>query len=202
MIRIKDPKKSLQFYRDILGMTLIAESHHSDFSLFFLALSSQNPLISEGLLQETLPDPNTPEAKELMKKMFGPVIELTHNHGTEDDPHFKYELYLSVTVCFFLILLPYYFSFFPLIFFLLELFPPYSMSSFMIPGHHESLSQFYVLFYFLIVAFLFLNLVYLSLYFFFILKPPSLVTPHFLFFSNFLCILISFFLSPFCFPRV
>lgn len=89
MFRVKDPKRSLEFYRDILGMTLIAESHHSDFTNYFLAQASQNPLISEGHRDGTLPDPNSPEAKELMKKMFGPVIELTHNHGTENNPDFK-----------------------------------------------------------------------------------------------------------------
>jgi hypothetical protein len=36
-----------------------------------------------------MPDPSTLEAKEFMKTMFGPVIELTHNHGTEKDADFK-----------------------------------------------------------------------------------------------------------------
>ena len=42
MLRIKDPEKSLRFYRDILGMTLIREKHLGvgedwAFSLYFLA---------------------------------------------------------------------------------------------------------------------------------------------------------------------
>eukprot|EP00596_Hydrurales_sp_CCMP1899_P008619 CAMPEP_0119043406 /NCGR_PEP_ID=MMETSP1177-20130426/21597_1 /TAXON_ID=2985 /ORGANISM="Ochromonas sp, Strain CCMP1899" /LENGTH=357 /DNA_ID=CAMNT_0007011415 /DNA_START=193 /DNA_END=1269 /DNA_ORIENTATION=+ len=90
MFRIKDPVKSLTFYKDILGMTLIAESHHSDFSLFFLAHAHQQPLLAEGILKGDLPLPSSPEAKEFMKKMFGPVIELTHNHGTESNVDFKY----------------------------------------------------------------------------------------------------------------
>ena len=89
MFRVKDPVKSLQFYRDSLGMTLLAESHHDDFSLYFLAQATQNPLIAEGIEKGTLPDPTTVEAKEFMKTMFGPVIELTHNHGTEKDHDFK-----------------------------------------------------------------------------------------------------------------
>ena len=36
------------------------------------------------------PDPTSPEASEYLKKMFNPVLELTHNHGTEDDPNFSY----------------------------------------------------------------------------------------------------------------
>ena len=43
-----------------------------------------------ALAAGTLPSPSTPEAKEFMKCMFGPVIELTHNHGTETQPEFKY----------------------------------------------------------------------------------------------------------------
>lgn len=90
MFRVKDPKKSLEFYRNTLGMTLLAESHHSDFSLYFLAQASQNALISNAIKEGNLPDPTSIEAKEFMKNMFGPVIELTHNHGTENNPDFKY----------------------------------------------------------------------------------------------------------------
>ena len=89
MFRVKDPVKSLEFYRDCLGMTLLAESHLGDFSLYFLAQATQNPLVAEGIRNGTLPDPTSPEAKEFMKTMFGPVIELTHNHGTELNPDFK-----------------------------------------------------------------------------------------------------------------
>ena len=46
MMRVKDPQKSLRFYRDLLGMTLLAESHHGDFSLYFLACANQNPVLA------------------------------------------------------------------------------------------------------------------------------------------------------------
>lgn len=36
MLRVKDPAKSLGFYRDLLGMHLLAVKHFSDFSLYFL----------------------------------------------------------------------------------------------------------------------------------------------------------------------
>jgi len=81
MFRIKDPAKSLRFYRDLLGMTLLRVSHHSDFSLYFLAH------IPAGV---ATPDPESPEASEYIKNMFGPVIELTHNHGTETKEVFSY----------------------------------------------------------------------------------------------------------------
>jgi len=35
-------------------------------------------------------DPKSQEASDYMKKMWNPVLELTHNHGTEDDPKFAY----------------------------------------------------------------------------------------------------------------
>jgi lactoylglutathione lyase len=83
MYRIKDPIKSLEFYCNILGMTLICEKHHSHFSLYFLAT------LSEAERAGAPVDPKTPEASEYMKRMFNPVIELTHNHGTETDIDFK-----------------------------------------------------------------------------------------------------------------
>lgn len=93
MFRIKDPVKSLEFYRDVLGMTLLGESHYGDFSNYFLAQASQNDVIAQAVKDGNLPDPTTPEAKEFMKKMFGPVIELTHNHGTENNADFKYVIH-------------------------------------------------------------------------------------------------------------
>lgn len=76
MLRVKDAQKSLHFYRDLLGMKLIHELHFDSFSLYFLA---------------HLPDTNGEEKEEgYLSKMYGPVIELTHNHGTENDENFKY----------------------------------------------------------------------------------------------------------------
>ena len=83
MFRVKDPIKSLRFYRDLLGMTVLSERHLGvgtdwGFSLYFLAHV------------KALPDKDSEEAGAYIKKMFGPVIELTHNHGTESKPDFKY----------------------------------------------------------------------------------------------------------------
>eukprot|EP01038_Epipyxis_sp_PR26KG_P009998 gene9998-13450_t len=89
MFRVKDPVKSLNFYRDLLGMTLLRESHIGvgtewGFSLYFLAS------IPPEELSSVPSDPTSPEASEYIKNMFHPVIELTHNHGTENNPSFKY----------------------------------------------------------------------------------------------------------------
>lgn len=82
MIRVKDPQKSLAFYRDLLGMTLLSKSNKGDFTIYFLAhLEPGNPFQY---------DPEGPEAYEFVKKLWRPVLELTHNHGTEKDAAFKY----------------------------------------------------------------------------------------------------------------
>jgi lactoylglutathione lyase len=72
MLRVKDPKKSIEFYQK-LGMKVVEDRHFEEakFSLYFLASST------------------APDGSEL-KTMFAPVLELTHNHGTEDDDSFKH----------------------------------------------------------------------------------------------------------------
>ncbi|SCW00356.1 LAFE_0C02388g1_1 [Lachancea fermentati] len=69
MIRVKDAKKSLEFYQNVLGMHLLDVSEHANakFTLYFLGYSRDSARWSqEG------------------------VLELTHNWGTEDDADFKY----------------------------------------------------------------------------------------------------------------
>lgn len=88
MIRVKDPQKSLTFYRDILGMDLVAIKEFGvgtdwGFSLYFLAHLTEDQ-------RNNQPDPRSEEAAELQRIMFQPVLELTHNHGTETRPDFKY----------------------------------------------------------------------------------------------------------------
>jgi lactoylglutathione lyase len=83
MLRVKDPTKSLPFYVNHFGMTLVKESHYGpdsgNFSLYFLA---QLPPGTQH------PDPTSPEASPFVKTLFNPCLELTHNHGTESDPDF------------------------------------------------------------------------------------------------------------------
>lgn len=82
MIRVKDPKKSIAFYVDILGGTLINERHFSDFSLYFVMWPEDKSGVPS--------DPTSQEAYNYMKSSLHPVLELTHNHGTENDATFKY----------------------------------------------------------------------------------------------------------------
>ncbi|KAJ2783635.1 Lactoylglutathione lyase [Coemansia interrupta] len=73
MYRVKDPKASLKFYSEVLGMSTIDEIHNVDarFSLYFLGY-------------------NDPASKGLVRRARQGILELTHNHGTEDDEGFTY----------------------------------------------------------------------------------------------------------------
>jgi len=84
MIRIKDPAKSIPFYRDVLGMTLVREAHFPEgkFSLYFFTS------LPKGTTFKI--DPKSDEAYEYLKGLWTPVLELTHNHGTESDANFSY----------------------------------------------------------------------------------------------------------------
>jgi lactoylglutathione lyase len=70
MLRVKDPQLSLSFYKS-LGMKLLLERHFDDFSLYFLGSS------------------NVPD-EAIVKDLFQPVLELTHNHGTESSADFRH----------------------------------------------------------------------------------------------------------------
>merc|ERR1712071_404307 len=73
MLRIKDPKASLKFYTEILGMELIRKSDGGDFTNYFLAF----------------PNPSTANLSQEEKAASIPsqagVLELCHNWGTEKE---------------------------------------------------------------------------------------------------------------------
>lgn len=83
MYRIKDPKLSIPFYENILGMTLVNVKHFeaAKFSLYFMGT------FPEGT---KLPDPTSEEADHFARSISGVLLELTHNHGTENQPDFKH----------------------------------------------------------------------------------------------------------------
>lgn len=78
MLRVKDPKISLEFYKSNFGMELIDtfDSPERKLTLYFIA---------------TLPEERTydPLTGKLIFK--GTVLELHHSHGTENDADFKYQ---------------------------------------------------------------------------------------------------------------
>jgi len=83
MLRVKDPSKTIPFY-EAMGMIVVRKKNYGDFSNYFLASSSN---VDESTDYSSLSEN---EAKEKLSMMFGPVLELTHNHGTENDDDFKH----------------------------------------------------------------------------------------------------------------
>jgi lactoylglutathione lyase len=75
MIRVKDADKSLKFYQEVIGMTLLrtAENEAAGFNLYFLGYPG-----AQGATQ----DGKTANREGL--------LELTWNYGTEKDANFKY----------------------------------------------------------------------------------------------------------------
>ncbi|KAG8423642.1 Lactoylglutathione lyase [Metarhizium acridum] len=71
MIRVKDAEKSLKFYQEVMGMTLIrtSENEAAGFNLYFLGY---------------------PGAQDTAQANREGLLELTWNYGTEKDANFKY----------------------------------------------------------------------------------------------------------------
>ncbi|OWB54486.1 hypothetical protein B5S28_g333 [[Candida] boidinii] len=78
MIRVRDPKESLKFYRDLLGMKLYSTRDFPDakFTLYFLGYE-HDPNYVENL------ETSVPQACRFS------IVELTHNWGTENDDSFE-----------------------------------------------------------------------------------------------------------------
>ena len=81
MLRVKDPVKSVAFYTQHFGLRLLDRYDFDDFSLYFLGLPRDGA---------ATPEPGTPEAHDYLWNMSGTCLELTHNHGTENDDAFQY----------------------------------------------------------------------------------------------------------------
>ena len=79
MLRIKDPERSVPFYRDLMGMTLLDRYDFPamKFSLYFM-----------GYPNEPIPQDRAERIKWVFEQPA--LLELTHNWGTEIDPGFSY----------------------------------------------------------------------------------------------------------------
>ncbi|KAH7151891.1 lactoylglutathione lyase [Dactylonectria estremocensis] len=75
MLRVKDSEKSLKYYKEVLGMTLMRthEAPSAGFNLYFLGYPGDKPVNA---------DDNTSHREGL--------LELTWNYGTEKDESFHY----------------------------------------------------------------------------------------------------------------
>jgi len=88
MLRIKDPAKSIPFY-EAMGMTLVRSKNYGDFSNYFM-VSQNNQDIGSGCIVRDEEESDDLKKKEKLSMLFPPVLELTHNHGTEKDDDFKH----------------------------------------------------------------------------------------------------------------
>ncbi|MCP1374451.1 lactoylglutathione lyase [Dyella lutea] len=81
MIRVKDVAASLDFYTRVLGFTPVHRQvfEEAKFTIYYLMLRADRAAIPDD------------DAERLEWVLGQPgVLELTHNHGTEDDPAFHY----------------------------------------------------------------------------------------------------------------
>ncbi|KTT26359.1 lactoylglutathione lyase [Pseudomonas oryzihabitans] len=80
MLRVKNLETSLDFYTRVLGFTVVDHKDFPDakFSLTFLALVDRDQI------------PTDPAARQRWRRSTPGILELTHNHGTENDASFSY----------------------------------------------------------------------------------------------------------------
>lgn len=81
MIRIKDHEKSLKFYQEVLGMSLLrtSENEAAKFNLYFLGYPGNSGIPTTAEINGVTTTANREG-----------ILELTWNYGTEKDPNFKY----------------------------------------------------------------------------------------------------------------
>jgi lactoylglutathione lyase len=79
MLRVRDPRASIPFYRDVMGMTLLDRYDFPamEFSLYFMGYPSG-------------PIPEDPGARVKWVFEQPALLELTHNWGSEADSAFYY----------------------------------------------------------------------------------------------------------------
>lgn len=82
MLRVRDPEVSLDFYSRILGMKLLRKIDFNEwkFSLYFLGMLKPD---------EKYPTGNDMDISKFVAGRSG-ILELTHNHGTENSPETPY----------------------------------------------------------------------------------------------------------------
>lgn len=80
MLRVRDPERSLRFYTDVIGMTLLKRLDFAEmeFTLYFLGF----------IRDDDMPIPDDPQERAAYAFRQKALLELTHNWGTEKDESF------------------------------------------------------------------------------------------------------------------
>merc|ERR1712038_1109705 len=80
MLRVKDPKKSLKFYTEVLGMRLLKKLDFPtmSFSLYFMGYEAKEDI------------PSDEKERTLWMFQRKATLELTHNWGSENDDAVSY----------------------------------------------------------------------------------------------------------------
>jgi len=81
MLRVKDPSVTIPELTGKYGMTLLDRYDFDSFSLYFLASIRESE-------RYTL-TPGSNEAHRYLWTTSGVTLELTHNHGTENDSSYQ-----------------------------------------------------------------------------------------------------------------
>jgi len=92
MLRVKDLHKSIAFY-ETFGLKVLRKKNYGSFTNAFMGVPDELNIPSTDSEDPVNRDESTwsdADAKEMLMRRFLPVLELTHNHGTEDDEEFKH----------------------------------------------------------------------------------------------------------------
>ena len=86
MLRIKDPRVSVPFYETHFGMKLVHWICFPEwkFTVYFMERQMDGQTSPDCTM-----DCASVESEKYLFTMTGATLELTHNHGSEDDPSFK-----------------------------------------------------------------------------------------------------------------
>lgn len=85
-LRVKDPKKSIEFYKDLWGMTVIAQTDNAadKTTTYYLASLPSDKITSVPTLGSEM-------SNNYLMSYPGTVLALRHTHGTEDFADFHYD---------------------------------------------------------------------------------------------------------------
>lgn len=87
MMRVKDLEKSIAFYESF-GLKVLRKKNYGSFTNAFLGHADELPPPPSS--SSVAAEDDDADAKAVLMRRFLPVLELTHNHGTESDEEFRH----------------------------------------------------------------------------------------------------------------